>query len=150
MPVNPAAAIRPSSATASSAPRITVAAIAFLRADGAVLTVRKRGTRAFMLPGGKPEVGESAVDTAIREVREELGLEIAPADLRLLGTFATRAANEADHALLATVFSTRTPVEPVVQAEIDELRWVVPVEAVDDPSQAPLNREHVFARLAVL
>ena len=39
---------------------ITVSAICFERADGAVLTVRKRGTTSWMLPGGKPESGESA------------------------------------------------------------------------------------------
>ncbi|MDN3310017.1 NUDIX domain-containing protein [Microbacterium oryzae] len=133
---------------AASGPLITVAAIAFLRADGRVLTVRKRGTSAFMLPGGKPEAGESGVDTAIREVREELGVDVAPAQLNLLGTFTSRAANEAGHALLATVFTSRAEVTPAVQAEIDEARWVLPAAAIDDATEAPLNREHVFPLLA--
>ncbi|WOF24063.1 NUDIX domain-containing protein [Microbacterium betulae] len=134
----------------TAGPTITVAAIAFLRPDGTVLTVRKRGTSAFMLPGGKPDAGESAVETAIREVHEELGVVVAAAALRLLGSFATRAANEAGHALHATVFTTRADVAPVVQAEIDEARWVVPAAAIDDGSEAPLNREHVFPLLAGL
>ncbi|GAA4198091.1 NUDIX domain-containing protein [Microbacterium oryzae] len=133
---------------AASGPLITVAAIAFLRADGRVLTVRKRGTSAFMLPGGKPENGESAVETAIREVHEELGIRVAATQLNLLGAFASRAANEAGHALLATVFTSRAAVAPVVQAEIDEARWVLPAAAIDDATEAPLNREHVFPLLA--
>ena len=133
---------------ASSGPRITVAAIAFLRPDGRVLTVRRRGTSAFMLPGGKPEADESAVDTAIREVHEELGVRVEAHELHLLGTFLSRAANEAGHGLLATVFTTRASVAPVPQAEIAEARWVLPARAVSDPAEAPLNREHVFPLLA--
>lgn len=127
-------------------PLITVSAIAFLRDDGRVLTVRKRGTDRYMLPGGKPEAGERPVDTAVREVREELGIAVAPAQLELLGAFDSRAANEAGHALRATVFVTRTRVDPVVQAEIDDLRWVDPAAAHAD--QAPLNTEVVFPLLA--
>ena len=53
-----------------------VAAVAFVR-DGHVLTVRKRGTTRFMLPGGKLEPGESAYAAAVREIREEVGLRSA-------------------------------------------------------------------------
>ncbi|WP_307793574.1 NUDIX hydrolase [Microbacterium stercoris] len=125
---------------------ITVAAIAFVRADGRVLTVRKRGTSRFMLPGGKPEAGEQPIDTATREIFEELGVDIAPSDLELLGVFESRAANEAGHALHATVFVTREDVEPIAQAEIEELRWTDPRES--EPDQAPLNQEIVFPLLA--
>ena len=55
---------------------ITVAAIAFVRADGRVLTVRKRGTSRFMLPGGKPEAGEQPMDTAVREIQEEVSVDV--------------------------------------------------------------------------
>ena len=60
---------------------ITVSAICFEREDGTVLTVRKRGTHAWMLPGGKPEPGETAAECAVREVLEELGVEIGIAVL---------------------------------------------------------------------
>ncbi|MGP9650592.1 NUDIX domain-containing protein [Glutamicibacter sp. AOP38-B1-38] len=40
---------------------------------GQVLAVRKRGTATFMVPGGKPEPGESPLDAGVREVSEELG-----------------------------------------------------------------------------
>ncbi|WP_408626054.1 NUDIX domain-containing protein, partial [Burkholderia cenocepacia] len=48
---------------------ITVSAVCFSR-DGRILTVRKRGTSMFMLPGGKPEGDESAAECAAREVHE--------------------------------------------------------------------------------
>lgn len=126
---------------------ITVSAVCFERADGAVLTVRKRGTSAWMLPGGKPELGESAADCAAREVLEELGVELAPDELEAMGEFETRAANEVGFALRASVFRSRTPIEPEPRAEIEAARWIDPAAGIDDEAEAPLNRELVFPLL---
>lgn len=126
---------------------ITVSAICFQREDGAVLTVRKRGTHAWMLPGGKPESGETAAECAVREVFEELGVEIALDRIEPMGEFETRAANEAGFALHASVFRTREPIEPVAQAEIEALRWIDPATGIADEAEAPLNRELVFPLL---
>ncbi len=70
---------------------ITVSAICFEREDGAVLTVRKRGTSAWMLPGGKPEDGEGAAACAVREVLEELGVELGIDRIAPMGEFETQA-----------------------------------------------------------
>jgi 8-oxo-dGTP pyrophosphatase MutT (NUDIX family) len=52
------------------------AAAVILDADGRVLLVRHTyGPLNWELPGGASEPGESIVDTALREVREETGLE---------------------------------------------------------------------------
>jgi 8-oxo-dGTP diphosphatase len=37
-------------------------------------------------PGGKLEPGESAADAAVREIAEEVGLTVQPADLELMGS----------------------------------------------------------------
>lgn len=63
-------------------------------ADGRLLLVRKAGTTAFMQPGGKPEAGEDAAQTLIRELAEEIGLRLQPSDLTPLGEFTAPAANE--------------------------------------------------------
>ncbi|WP_146792622.1 NUDIX hydrolase [Agrococcus baldri] len=126
---------------------ITVSAICFERADGTVLTVRKRGTDRWMLPGGKPEGGESAAECAVREVHEELGVEIAISALEPMGEFETVAANEAGFALRASVFRTRVEIAPRVQAEIEAARWIDPAVGIDDEAEAPLNRELVFPLL---
>lgn len=102
------------------APQIVVSAVAIVR-DGAVLTVRKQGTDRFMLVGGKPEAGENARACAVRETREETGLEVT--DLELLGEFTSPAANEPGHELVSTVYLADPVGEPVVAAEIAELRW---------------------------
>src|SRR5699024_12503413 len=75
-------------------PHIHVSAVVFRDAQGQVLTVRKRGTEKFMFPGGKPELGESALDTAIREVKEEIGIGVEPKQLTQIGVYEAPAANE--------------------------------------------------------
>ena len=60
-----------------------------------VLTRRAAGLRAhggqFALPGGRCDPGESAAETALRELREEVGLVAGPEDvLGLLDDFVTR------------------------------------------------------------
>lgn len=126
---------------------ITVSAICFEREDGAVLTVRKRGTTSWMLPGGKPEAGETAAECAVREVLEELGVEVGLAALERMGDFETRAANEAGFALHASVFRSRRAIAPEPRSEIEAVRWIDPAVGIDDETEAPLNRELVFPLL---
>ena len=61
-------------------------------ATGRLLTVRKRRTQPFMLPGGKREPGEDDLTALARELDEELGVTMASA--HLLGRFEAAAANE--------------------------------------------------------
>ena len=122
--------------------QINVSAVFIRNEAGQVLTGRKRGTTSFMFPGGKPEAGETPLDTALREVREELGLVLAPEDLQEVGEWHTDAANEPGHGLHSHVFVATTALAgtPVPAAEIAELRWQ-PLAGVEDvPDLAPLAR----------
>ena len=126
---------------------IHVSAVVLRRASGEVLTVRKRGTHRFMLPGGKPEPGESAARTAVREAFEEVGAVLDEARLRDLGTFRSAAANEPGHEVVGAVFEHPLdgPVAP--GGEIAELRWLDP--SVDLPDDlAPLLAQCVLPVLA--
>lgn len=129
----------------AAVPLIEVVSVAFVR-DGAVLTVRKRGTSRFMLVGGKPEPGENAEEAARREVREETGVEVG--ELTLLGEYVGEAANEPGHRIRSTTFLAGVPagVEPEARAEIEELRWH-PVAAPPTPDLAPVLTEYVLPLL---
>ncbi len=54
--------------------------------DGRVLLARRADTGAWTIPGGAMELGERIDRTAVTEVREEVGLEVAPT--RLIGVYA--------------------------------------------------------------
>ena len=124
-------------------PQIHVSAVIFRDVNDKVLTVRKRGTEKFMFPGGKPELGESALDTAIREVKEEIGIGLEAKQLTQIGVFEAPAANEAKHTVVATVFTyDGDTIEPQMAAEIAELSWVSPDQP--DVVLAPLLADFVF------
>ena len=133
-------------------PVLEITAVCFLR-DGAqgteVLAVRKRGTGSYMQVGGKLEPGESARDAAVREVGEELGVSLDPAELVPLGEFEAVAANEPGTMVRSTVWTTGTPLpDPLeVRAELADHRWV----RLDDPGSgarlAPLMVQHILPAL---
>ena len=67
-------------------PRLVVVALAFIAKDDAILLVKQNyGKRYWSLPGGVVEPGESVDQAAIREVKEETGLEIR--DKRVVGLY---------------------------------------------------------------
>ena len=128
---------------------IIVSAVCVFSQNGRLLTVRKRGTDRFMHPGGKPEPGESAAQAASRELREEVGIEVAAGELDLMGVWTARAANEAGTDIEATVFrapGTHDPSEVHPAAEIAELRWIDPGADADD-DLAPLLTDYVLPAL---
>jgi ADP-ribose pyrophosphatase YjhB (NUDIX family) len=58
-------------------PRLLVVALVFIRREDSLLMVKQDyGARYWSLPGGIVEPGESLDEAAIREVREETGLEV--------------------------------------------------------------------------
>jgi len=100
-------------------PDIRVSAAVIVDRTGRVLVVRKQGTTRFMQPGGKPEPGETAAQTLIRELDEELSLHVEESDLEPLGTFVSAAANEPGHRVIADAFAMHAePEDVVVQAEL--------------------------------
>lgn len=128
-------------------PTIVVAAGVLHDGAGRLLLVRKRGTTAFMQPGGKPDYGEAPDLALVREVHEELGLTVAVDRLDALGTFTADAANEPDHHVLAHAWAVRlTPQEVdavAPAAEIEQAVWVTPAEARTLPL-APLTAIHLL------
>lgn len=125
-------------------PDIHVSAAVIVDDAGRALVVRKQGTTRFMQPGGKPEAGESAAQTLIRELDEELGLVLDESDLHPLGTFVSAAANEPGHRVVAAAFAaTVDPGAVTVQAELAELRWITPEDVATLPL-APLSVEHLL------
>jgi 8-oxo-dGTP diphosphatase len=105
---------------------IRIAAALLIGPDGRTLLVRKRDTQAFMQPGGKIEAHEQPVQALARELDEELGLKIDPAQARYLGPFSAPAANEPGFVVQAEVFLLNIDAAVFPAAEIEEVRWIDP------------------------
>lgn len=122
---------------------IRIAAALLLNPDGQTLLVRKRNTTAFMQPGGKIEAHELPVHALARELEEELGLVIDPAQASFLGQFSAPAANEPGFVVQAEIFQLTIDTEVSPAAEIEEVIWIDP--ATDgDVLLAPLTRDLIL------
>jgi 8-oxo-dGTP pyrophosphatase MutT (NUDIX family) len=121
-------------------PVLRIVAAVVLDRAGRLLLVRKRDTVMFMQPGGKFEPGETSEEALIRELKEELGFELAAGDFEFVGRFHAAAANEEGHRVDCDVHFTVVETEGVVAAEIEELMWVDPFD-MDHVRLAPLTAE---------
>ena len=118
---------------------IHIAAAIIMDDKGRLLLVRKRGTVYFMQPGGKIEPGENARSALIRELKEELNLELSQEELTPLGEFTDSAANEPGHLLHAWMFNMERRIQDVKPAaEIEEILWLSPSN-ISSSQLAPLT-----------
>jgi 8-oxo-dGTP diphosphatase len=109
-----------------SHPQLAVSAAIFR--DGKVLLVRRARSPAkgfYSLPGGRVEFGESLQQALAREVDEETGLGI-----EIIGLAGWRevlpAAPSAGHYLIMSFAARWIAREPVLNDELDDVRWVAP------------------------
>ncbi len=121
---------------------LLVAACALVDVDGRVLIASrpegKNMAGLWEFPGGKVEPGERPEQTVIRELYEELGVDITEACLAPL-TFASHAYD--DFHLLMPLFVCRRWSGPVTPREGQDVKWVRPVRLRDypmPPADAPL------------
>jgi 8-oxo-dGTP diphosphatase len=107
-----------------------------------VLLVKKRGSQCFILPGGKPEVGEADLETLRREIWEELGCTLDANSVEFLGSFTDQAAEIADATVTVKLYKGHLLGRPSPKSEIETLRWVTNRE--DPSSLAPSLRNQIL------
>jgi len=122
---------------------LRIAAALLIDPQGRTLLVRKRGTVAFMQPGGKIDAGESPVEALVRELHEELGLRIDPAQAIHLGQFSAPAANEPGYLVQAELFRVDSAEAVTPAAEIEEVVWLAANQA-PALELAPLTRDLIL------
>ena len=97
--------------------------IAFVHVrDGKVLVALNQGNDNWFLPGGRRESGETDEQTLIREVKEELAVDIVPDTIEYLDTFEGQAhgAPEGEVARV-TCYSASFEGELIASSEIAEI-----------------------------
>ena len=92
---------------------------------GRLLSTRSRGKDRYYIPGGKREPGETDAQTLLREIKEELTVDLDPATLAHAGTWEAPAHGHPAGVLVrmtcyqATYTGTLQPA-----AEIEEVVWL--------------------------
>jgi 8-oxo-dGTP diphosphatase len=114
---------------------ITVVGLVHVEA-GRLLVVRSRNKKAFYLPGGKIEPGETPQDAVRREVREELGVELEHPEV--LKRYVAPAYGEGEGAIVdMTCFTAQLLGTPQPTSEIAELTYVTRDEYREHAETAP-------------
>lgn len=122
---------------------LPVVAVALIDAQGRVLIAQrppdKEHAGLWEFPGGKVERGESPEAALVRELREELGVTVAPESLDPL-TFSS-GGRGARHLLLLLYRCTAWQGEPRA-LDAAAIRWVLP-DALADYDMPPADRPFV-------
>ncbi|QIW09346.1 NUDIX domain-containing protein [Francisella sp. LA112445] len=90
--------------------------------DGKMLLVRVRDNTIWYFPGGKIDEGETHLQTIIRELDEELNVQIQSSELKYLGEVITDNHDRTDIvSVQCYAGDIIQPIQPC--AEISEIRW---------------------------
>lgn len=106
---------------------------------GEVLLVKHTYVKGWYLPGGGVETGDTMAQTAIKELREEVGFEIM-GEPKLMGIYKNKSASKRDHVALYKAEKWRE-VEPFKpNHEISEVGFFPIDELPQDITKGNLRR----------
>ena len=89
-----------------------------------VLETCSFGKDKWYIPGGKREEGESDTQALMREVKEELGVELVPETIQHYGTFEAQAHGKPEGTVVRmTCYTAQYSGTLVPQAEVEKLDW---------------------------
>lgn len=100
--------------------------IALIRiVDGKILGTRSKGKQLYYLPGGKRDPGETDTETLIREIEEELSVQVKPETVVHFGNFEAQADGKAEGIVVKMAcYTADYDGELCPASEIDELEWL--------------------------
>lgn len=107
--------------------------------QGKVLLVQNSYVNYLSLPGGHVKQNESAVKAAVRELREEIGLNVSEDDLNQVLDHTHQWKGRTDH---VEFFELEVSVPPVIQVdrrEVVSAEWFTPDEALRKNLFPPLR-----------
>ena len=106
---------------------ISVVGVAFIK-DGKLLivqSVRSSHNNVWTMIGGGVNDGETEVEAAIREVKEEIhnGFFIAEEDLKPIMSFKESAASDPETTIIMTLFLCHKPIDVALSPDFEILKY---------------------------
>jgi 8-oxo-dGTP diphosphatase len=100
--------------------------VAWVQVEGGrILCARSRGKDVFYIPGGKREPGETELDALLREIKEELAVDLVAESVRRFGTYRAQAhAHQDGVEVLMSCYTAGYQGTPSASSEIEELDWL--------------------------
>ena len=90
-----------------------------------VLSTRSFGKDKFYIPGGKREAGETDEQALLREIKEELNVELDKTTLKAFGVFEAQAHGHAEGVIVKmTCYTAAYSGQLSPQSEIEEMAWL--------------------------
>ena len=112
--------------------------------NGKILSTRSKGKDKYYIPGGKREAGESDIETLVREVKEELSVDIIESSAKLYGVFEAQAHGKAEGVIVKmTCYTAEFDGELEADSEIAEIVWLT---TADMEAVSPVDKL-IFANL---
>ncbi|GAC1404848.1 MAG: NUDIX domain-containing protein [Ktedonobacteraceae bacterium] len=109
-----------------------------------LLSTRTRGKNIFYTPGGKPEAGETDEMALIREIREELGVQLVPETIALYGRFEAQADGQPQGVMVNMLcYTAKYTGHMCACGEIEEVTWL----EYHDHHKSSLADRQIFTRL---
>lgn len=108
-------------------------ALVAIHNGGAVLLLRQSYQPGWTFPGGTIRAGETGAQAAVREIQEEIGLIVPPADLGAAAIITHDYLARRDTVQLFSLHPAERPAVQIDEREIVDAHWLTPGEALRLP-----------------
>lgn len=106
--------------------------------DGKILSTRSKGKDKYYIPGGKRERNETDLETLVREVKEELMVNIIESSVKFYGVFEAQAHGKAEGEIVKmTCYTAQHSGKLKADSEIAEIVWLT---TADIGSVSPVDK----------